>query len=71
MSILLIKNRKYIIILPILSILGISYKLAGTIIAEIGNISRFDFPSKLLAFAGLDPSMYISLENSFQLILSW
>ena len=45
---------------PILSIPGISYKLAGTIIAEIGDISRFDSPAKLLAFAGLDPSMYQS-----------
>ena len=45
---------------PILSIPGISFKLAGSILAEIGDISRFDSPSKLLAFAGLDPSMYQS-----------
>ena len=45
---------------PILSIPGISFKLAGSILAEIVDISRFDFPSKLLAFAGLDPSMYQS-----------
>lgn len=45
---------------PILSIPGISFKLAGTIIAEIGDISRFDSPAKLLAFAGLDPSIYQS-----------
>ena len=43
---------------PILSIPGISFKLAGTIIAEIGDISRFDSPAKLLAFAGLDHSIY-------------
>ena len=45
---------------PILSIPGISFKLAGSILGEIGDISRFDSPSKLLAFAGLDPSMYQS-----------
>ena len=45
---------------PILSIPGISFKLAGSIIAEIGDISRFDSPAKLLAFAGLDPSIYQS-----------
>ncbi len=45
---------------PILTIPGISFKTAGSILAEIGDISRFDSPSKLLAFAGLDPSMYQS-----------
>ena len=45
---------------PILTIPGISFKTAGSIIAEIGDISRFDSPAKLLAFAGLDPSMYQS-----------
>lgn len=45
---------------PILSIPGISFKLAGTIIAEIGDVSRFNSPAKLLAFAGLDPSIYQS-----------
>ena len=45
---------------PILSIPGISFKTAGSILAEIGDISRFDSPAKLLAFAGLDPSMYQS-----------
>lgn len=45
---------------PILTIPGISFKTAGSILAEIGDISRFDSPAKLLAFAGLDPSMYQS-----------
>ena len=45
---------------PILSIPGISYALGASILAEIGDISRFDSPSKLLAFAGLDPSTYQS-----------
>ena len=45
---------------PILTIPGISFKTAGSILAEIGDISRFNSPAKLLAFAGLDPSMYQS-----------
>ena len=45
---------------PILTIPGISFKTAGSILAEIGDISRFDSPAKLLAFAGLDSSMYQS-----------
>lgn len=45
---------------PILTIPGISFKTASSILAEIGDISRFDSPAKLLAFAGLDPSMYQS-----------
>ena len=45
---------------PILTIPGISFKIAGSILAEIGDISRFNSPAKLLAFAGLDPSMYQS-----------
>jgi transposase len=45
---------------PILSIPGISYTLGSIIIAEIGDISNFDNPSKLLAYAGLEPSTYQS-----------
>lgn len=45
---------------PILSIPGIGYTLGATIVAEIGNISRFPSPAKLLAFAGLEPSIYQS-----------
>jgi len=41
---------------PLLSIPGISYTLAAIIIAEIGDISCFSTPAKLLAFAGMDPS---------------
>lgn len=45
---------------PILTIPGISYGLASVILAEIGDINRFDSPSKLLAFTGLEPSTYES-----------
>ena len=45
---------------PIMSIPGISYTLAAMILAEIGDVERFDTPAKLLAFAGLEPSTYQS-----------
>ena len=45
---------------PILSVPGISYTLGAIIVAEIGSIQRFSSPAKLLAFAGLEPSLYQS-----------
>ena len=39
------------------SIPGIDTVLAATILSEIGNISRFSSSDKLLAYAGLDPSV--------------
>ena len=44
----------------ILTIPGIGYINGGMILGEIGNIHRFSSPCKLLAFAGLDPSVYPS-----------
>ena len=41
----------------ILTIPGISYTLGAIIISEIGDIHRFSNPTKLLAYAGLDPSV--------------
>ncbi|QQK08115.1 IS110 family transposase [Miniphocaeibacter halophilus] len=45
---------------PILTIPGISYNLGSIILSEIGDIHRFSSSSKLVAFAGLDPSTYQS-----------
>ncbi len=42
------------------SIPGIGEKIAATIISEIGEIERFNHPKKLVAFAGIDPSVYSS-----------
>jgi transposase len=42
------------------SIPGIGEKIAATIISEIGEIERFNHPKKLVAFAGLDPSVFES-----------
>ena len=44
----------------IMTIPGIAYINGGIILGEIGDIHRFSTPSKLLAFAGLDPSIYQS-----------
>lgn len=45
---------------PILSIPGIGYRMGAMILAEIGDISRFSSPDKLLAYTGLSPSTYQS-----------
>lgn len=45
---------------PILSVPGIGYTLGSIIVAEIGNINRFASAAKLLAFAGMEPSIYES-----------
>ena len=45
---------------PILTVPGISFTLGAIILAEIGDITNFDNPAKLLAFAGLEPSTYES-----------
>jgi transposase len=44
----------------LMTIPGIGYIYASVIIAEIGDIARFDSPAKLQAFAGLDPTKYES-----------
>ena len=45
---------------PLMTIPGISYVSAASILAEIGDINDFESPAKLQAFAGLDPSTYQS-----------
>lgn len=42
---------------PIMTIPGVGIEIGPSIIAEIGNIDKFESPSKLLAYAGLDPSI--------------
>ena len=44
----------------IMTIPGIGYINGGMILGEIGDIHRFCEPKQLLAFAGLDPSVYQS-----------
>ncbi len=45
---------------PIMSIPGIGYRMAAIIIAETSNFANFDKAEKVLAFAGLEPSVYQS-----------
>ncbi|MDD4729701.1 MAG: transposase [Dysgonamonadaceae bacterium] len=45
---------------PLLSMPGIGQNLGAMIIAEIGDLSRFDSPDKILAFAGCSPTTYQS-----------
>jgi transposase len=42
------------------SVPGIGDKIAATILSEIGEIKRFDHPKKLVAFSGIDPSVFAS-----------
>ncbi|VDN46672.1 transposase (fragment) [Petrocella atlantisensis] len=44
----------------IMTIPGIGFVNGGMILGEIGNIKRFSNASKVLAYAGLDPSVYQS-----------
>ena len=44
----------------IMTIPGIGYRMAAIIIAETGNFASFDNAEKVLAFAGLEPSVYQS-----------
>ncbi|WP_411842776.1 IS110 family transposase [Salinicoccus sp. HZC-1] len=45
---------------PILTIPGISHRLGSVILAEIRSIEQFQNPGQLLAFSGLEPSIYQS-----------
>lgn len=45
---------------PLLTIPGIGYTLAAIMLAEIGDVTHFSTPAKLLAFAGMEPSTYQS-----------
>lgn len=44
----------------ILTIPGIGYTTAASILAEVGDFSNFETTGKILAFAGMSPSTYQS-----------
>ena len=52
---------------PITTIPGLGFRMAAMILAETGDLSRFDSPDKLLAYAGMSPSTYQSgkLKNCY------
>lgn len=45
---------------PILGIPGINYRMGSMILGELGDMSRFSSPDKILAYAGMSPSTYQS-----------
>ncbi len=45
---------------PIVTIPGIGKRMAAMILAEIGDFSKYDSPDKILAYAGMAPSIYQS-----------
>lgn len=50
----------------ILTIPGIGYITAATIVAEYGDFTRFSSPSQMLSFAGLEPGYYQSGTMEFR-----
>ena len=52
---------------PITTIPGLGFRMAAMILAETDDLSRFDSPDKLLAYAGMSPSTYQSgkLKNCY------
>ena len=45
---------------PIMTVPGISYRMAATIIAETENFTNFEKAEQILAFAGMEPSVHQS-----------
>ena len=45
---------------PITTIPGIGFRMGAMILAEVGDYANFDSPDKILAYAGLSPSIYES-----------
>ena len=50
---------------PILSLPGIGELSAAVILSEFGDFSKFDSPSKMLSFAGLEPGYYQSGQSEY------
>lgn len=55
------------ILSPITTIPGIGCHMVAMILTQAGELSRFDFPDKLLAYAGMSPFTYQSghLKNRY------
>ncbi|EQB34558.1 hypothetical protein M948_21085 [Virgibacillus sp. CM-4] len=51
------------------SIPGVGTKIAATLISEIGDVTQFSHPKKLVAYAGLDPRVYQS--GKFTATINW
>jgi transposase len=57
------QSRQYDLIQALQSMRGISLIVAATISAELGDLTRFENPGKLIAFLGLIPSEHSSGER--------
>ena len=55
---------------PIITIPGIGTRMGAMILAEIGDFSQFNSPDKILAYAGLSPSIYQSGHSAILSYLS-
>jgi len=67
------------VVKPLMSLRGVDFLTAMTIVAEIGHLKRFDHPRKLMSFLGLEPCEFssgaskqrgstISLSNRFEVL---
>ena len=52
--------RLYPLVQALQALRGVQLIIAATLVAEIGDISRFDHPRQLMAYLGLVPSEYSS-----------
>lgn len=56
--------RLYPVVQALQTLRGVQLVIAATLVAEIGDIGRFDHPRQLMAYLGLTPSEYSSGPNT-------
>jgi len=56
--------RMYPVVQALQSLRGVQLVIAATLVAEIGDIGRFDNPRQLMAYLGLTPSEYSSGQST-------
>jgi transposase len=56
--------RLYPVVQALQSLRGVQLVIAATLVAEIGDIGRFDNPRQLMAYLGLTPSEYFSGQST-------
>jgi transposase len=56
--------RLYPVIQALMALRGVKMVVAVTIVAELGDLTRFDNPKQLMSFLGLTPSEYSSGERT-------
>jgi transposase len=62
-----VKNwRLYPVVASIQALRGVQFTVAVTVIAELGELTRFDNPRQLMSYLGLTPSEYSSGERRRQ-----